>query len=73
MKKVLIACDHRGIAMRDKIVEWCNEHGFQPVDMGPKDAASVDYPDYAVPLCEEVAKNQDGPVVGVLVCGWGNG
>ena len=71
MTRILVACDHRGVALRDRIIAWCKEQGHEPVDMGPPGGRSVDYPDYAFPLAERVASQ--GDELGVLVCGWGNG
>jgi ribose 5-phosphate isomerase B len=72
MTRVLIACDHRGVDTRDKIIAWLKENGHEVVDLGPKTTDSVDYPSYAIPLAERVAAS-DGTEFGVLICGWGNG
>lgn len=70
--KILISCDHRGTTLRDKIVDWCVSKGHEPVNMGPTDSSSVDYPAYAIPLAERVVASS-GAEIGVLICGWGNG
>jgi ribose 5-phosphate isomerase B len=72
MTRIVISCDHRGVETVRRIVAWCEERDFEAVDLGPKDAGSVDYPDYAFPLVERVLES-GGEEVGVLVCGWGNG
>lgn len=72
MAQVLVACDHRGIEMRNKIIAWLRENDHEPVDMGPKTSDSVDYPDYAIPVAERVAAS-NGTEIGILICGWGNG
>jgi ribose 5-phosphate isomerase B len=72
MTRVPVSCDHRGVDVLPRIVDWCREHDLQPIDMGPKTPESVDYPDYAFPVGERVAAS-NGEEVGVLICGWGNG
>jgi len=72
MTRIVISCDHRGVETVRRIISWCEERDFEAVDLGPKDAGSVDYPDYAFPLVERVLES-GGEEVGVLVCGWGNG
>lgn len=72
MTRILVSCDHRGVALRDRIIAWCRENGHEPVDMGPEGTDSVDYPDYAFSLAERVVAS-NGQEVGILVCGWGNG
>ena len=72
MPRILVGCDHRGVAVCNLIINWCAENGFEAVHMGAKDSESVDYPDYAFPIAERVA-GSGGEEVGVLVCGWGNG
>ena len=74
MTKILIGCDHRGVELRDRIVNWSRENGYDPVDMGPKTGeGSVDYPDFAIPVAERTSECTDGSEVGVLICAWGNG
>ena len=72
MARVLVACDHRGVESKERIIAWLKEQGHDPVDMGPRTTESVDYPDYAFAVAERtVASN--GTEVGLLICGWGNG
>lgn len=67
--KILIASDHAGPDLKSflqkniKSVEW--------VDLGPNDGQSVDYPDYAARLCEELLAGKADK--GVLICGTGLG
>ena len=70
--RVLVACDHRGVGMRDRIIGWLKENDHEAVDLGPKVTDSVDYPDYAIPLAERVAASGEREI-GILICGWGNG
>ena len=72
MAKVVVACDHRGVELRDKIASWLKEGGHDVIDMGPSTSESVDYPGYAFSVGERVV-GSGGEEVGILICGWGNG
>ncbi len=70
--KVAVAFDHRGVHLRDKILETLREEGHEVVDLGTDtDAVRIDYPDKAAELG---ASLKDGQAErGVLVCGSGVG
>jgi ribose 5-phosphate isomerase B len=69
---VAVAFDHRGVHLRDKILETLREGGHEIVDLGTDtDAVRIDYPDKAAELG---ASLKDGQAErGVLVCGSGVG
>jgi ribose 5-phosphate isomerase B len=68
---IAIASDHAGVALKAEIVRQLQAGGFEVEDLGPADAASVDYPDYAHLLARAVA---DGRIErGILICGTGIG
>ncbi|QQR89135.1 MAG: ribose 5-phosphate isomerase B [Myxococcales bacterium] len=70
--KVFIASDHAGFALKQSLLEYAKENSaLELIDLGPQSTASVDYPDFAHLLCEQVA-TQEG-ALGVLVCGTGIG
>lgn len=69
-KKLFIAADHAGLALKAKLVQKIAEHGYEVNDLGTDSEASVDYPDYAADVAERV---QRGEGIGVLVCGSGVG
>ncbi|HZH61476.1 MAG TPA: ribose 5-phosphate isomerase B [Metabacillus sp.] len=69
--KVAIASDHGGITIRKEIINLLEELNIEYVDLGCKCQTSVDYPDYAVPVAEMVAKGEAER--GILVCGTGIG
>lgn len=69
--KVAIASDHGGINIREEIKGLLNELGIEFDDFGCECDASVDYPDYAQPVAEKVAKGEYDR--GILVCGTGIG
>ena len=69
---VAVAFDHRGVHLRDVILETLREDGHEIVDLGTDtDAVRIDYTDKAV---EIGAALKDGQAErGVLVCGSGVG
>lgn len=70
-KKIAFACDHGGYELKDTIIKWLNDNGYEVVDFGCNGTASVDYPDYALPASQAVAKGECD--LGILVCGTGIG
>jgi ribose 5-phosphate isomerase B len=72
MKKMIpIACDHAGFHLKEYLKVYIESLGFEAEDFGTYSEASVDYPDFARPVCK---KTGDGDAeLGVLICGTGNG
>ena len=68
--KITIGCDHAGVEYKAKITSFLEEQGCQVLDVGTYGEESVDYPDYAHKVAEEVLLGAD---FGVLICGSGNG
>ena len=68
--KITIGCDHAGVEYKSKIVDFLEKEGHQVLDVGTHGKESVDYPDYAHMVAEEVLAGAD---FGVLICGSGNG
>ena len=69
--KISIANDHRGIALKTRVVSLLEQHGHEVTNFGTDDTESVDYPDYAAKVCEQVSRgNVDR---GILICGSGIG
>ena len=69
--KVAIASDHGGINLREEIKSLMDEVGIEYEDFGCDCKTSVDYPDYALPVAEKVAKGEFDK--GILICGTGIG
>ncbi|MGM0838955.1 MAG: ribose 5-phosphate isomerase B [Bacillota bacterium] len=69
--KVAIASDHGGINIREEIKGLLKELNIEFEDFGCECETSVDYPDYALPVAEKVAKGEFDR--GILVCGTGIG
>jgi ribose 5-phosphate isomerase B len=70
--RVAVAFDHRGVKLRERVLEQMAECGVEVVDLGTDDASvRIDYPDKAREVGEAI---QDGRAErGLLVCGSGVG
>jgi ribose 5-phosphate isomerase B len=69
--KIALGADHAGFELKNKIVQYLAQKGITVNDRGTNSPDSVDYPDYAQAVGEEVAgKRADR---GILVCGSGLG
>lgn len=66
---ILISGDHAGVGLKAELVKKFKEEGHNVADLGPYTDESVDYPDYAKKLCEEL----DADSFGILICGTGIG
>tara|TARA_B110000438_G_scaffold198_2_gene223 strand:+ start:6891 stop:7325 length:435 start_codon:yes stop_codon:yes gene_type:complete len=69
--KIAIGSDHAGFELKQIIVEHLSSRNVDFVDFGTKSLDSVDYPDFAKRVADEVS-NKD-LVMGILVCGSGQG
>ena len=69
--RIALASDHAGYAEKERLKALLSDLGIEFEDLGAESEASVDYPDYARAVAEQVA---DGRVEqGLLVCGSGTG
>lgn len=68
---IALACDHSGVALKETIIEYLRENGMEYKDFGCYDTASCDYPDYARPAAEAVAKGECEK--GIVICTTGIG
>src|SRR6478672_1702292 len=70
-EKILIASDHAGFELKEKLERALGALGYEVEDLGTDSTESTDYADYAHPLAQRVS---DGEVKrGVLLCGTGLG
>ena len=70
--RVAVAFDHRGVHLRDLVIETLGHGGHDVVDLGTdSDAVRIDYPDKARELGEAIVRGDADR--GVLVCGSGVG
>ena len=68
---ILIASDHAGFELKEKLERQLIELGYAVEDLGPATDASADYADYAHPLARRVSEGEAER--GVLLCGTGLG
>ena len=69
--KIALASDHAGFAEKERLKTVLTDLGVDFDDLGTASEASVDYPDYARKVAEQVA--QGHVEQGLLVCGSGTG
>jgi ribose 5-phosphate isomerase B len=69
--KIVIGSDHAGFALKAKLITILEAAGHHVKDFGCYSEDSIDYPDYAHPVANEV--EQHAADLGVLICGSGNG
>jgi len=70
--KFYVATDHAGFELKNYTVELLKEKGHEVIDLGPFSCDRVDYPDFAVKLCNAVLADQED-ADGILICGSGIG
>lgn len=63
-----IASDHAGYHLKKRLVRYLEKELKRPIiDLGPTEYIDTDdYPDYAIPLAQKVAKESDS--FGILIC-----
>jgi ribose 5-phosphate isomerase B len=69
--KIAIASDHAGYEEKEQLKPLLKELGIEFEDLGTVSSESVDYPDYARKVADEVASGHVDQ--GLLVCGSGTG
>jgi ribose 5-phosphate isomerase B len=69
--KIVLACDHGGYELKEKIKKHLVESDNSVVDIGTYNDDSVDYPDYGKRAAEMVASKEVDK--GIVICGTGIG
>lgn len=69
--KVALGCDHRGIDLKNKVIEILSALGHEAKDFGTNSQESVDYPDFGLKVARAVAAGDVD--YGITVCWTGNG
>jgi len=69
--RIAVACDHSAVALKNRLVELLRARGHDVRDLGTHDSTSVDYPDYALRVTDEVTAGRCES--GILICGTGIG
>jgi len=69
--KIGIACDHKGLDMKNIVIDYLSKKGIPVEDFGTYSTESADYPKYAFKTAKAIV---DGEVdLGILICGTGIG
>jgi ribose 5-phosphate isomerase B len=68
---ILIASDHAGFELKQKLKSELLSLGYAVEDLGPASDASADYADFAHPLAQRVSSGASER--GILLCGTGLG
>ena len=69
--KIVVASDHRGVALKSKLAELIRQLSHDVQDLGTDSPDSVDYPDYAAQAAVLVSERRADRAV--LICGTGMG
>lgn len=69
-KHIVIGSDHAGYELKEKVKEYLEKAGYQIDDKGVDEPQRTDYPQYAHAVSQSVL---DRGILGVLICGSGNG
>ena len=69
-KSIIIASDHAGFLMKEKVKTFLNKLKIKSLDLGVFSEERADYPDYAKKLALLVRKKS---IFGILICGSGIG
>jgi ribose 5-phosphate isomerase B len=70
-KQIPIGCDHAGFTLKNTLKQKLEHLGYEVIDMGCHSEESIDYPDYAHPVARHIEQNTG--MLGLLICGSGNG
>ena len=69
--RISIGSDHAGYELKERLKRMLEEEGYEIVDRGCHSEESVDYPDYARLVSEDVLNGMAD--YGILICGTGIG
>ncbi len=69
--KIAFGCDHGGFPAKKELFDYFESKGYEVTDYGSFTESSVDYPDIAYPVCNDVKSGSSD--FGVLICGTGIG
>jgi ribose 5-phosphate isomerase B len=70
-KKILIASDHAGFNLKERLKPYLKKAGFKSIDLGTYSLDSCDYPDFAFALARKISSGKFRR--GILICKSGIG
>jgi ribose 5-phosphate isomerase B len=71
VRTVLIASDHAGFRLKEKLKNYLKRIGLRVKDLGTPSLDSCDYPDFAASLAGRISRGQEKQ--GILICKSGIG
>src|SRR5580765_1700561 len=71
VRRVAIAADHSGVALKAALVPWLRSRGLAVADLGVADATPADYPDTAAAVARAVVRAEAD--AGIVIDGAGLG
>lgn len=71
MKKILIASDHAGFSLKEKLKSYLEKRGFKVKDLGTHSDERCDYPEFTYALAKNISAGKYPR--GVLICKTGIG
>ena len=69
--RIAVGSDHKGFSLKAEIMRLITDMGHEPQDFGAYDTKSMDYPDIAQVVGQNVASGKFE--LGILICGSGIG
>ena len=73
MQTILIASDHAGFELKQELIPYLRDLGYEVKDFGAREFdAEDDYPDFVAPLAREISKS-GGTKLGIIIGGSGQG
>lgn len=69
--RIALGCDHRGLNLKQSIIDLISEMGYSYEDFGCYNTTPVDYPDIAQKVAQAVAERKFN--YGILICSSGIG
>lgn len=69
--KIAIGADHAGFGLKEEVKQYLSKKNISMKDHGAYSEDSVDYPDFAHPVAEDVKSGKAD--LGIVICGSGNG
>lgn len=69
--KVAIGCDHGGYALKQEVMKFLDNEGYEYEDLGCYSTDSVDYPQYGKAVAKAVAEGRADK--GIVICTTGIG
>lgn len=70
--RIAIACDHRGLQMKNALIDFLQKKNFEVVNCGTDSEESCDYPDFIFQAAEKVAKKECHRAIGICYTGIGS-